>query len=58
MYKRQLEDWVIVLTSVVPMVIKELIHREPIELAENYDYVKELFMRKYQLNPEKLRKIL
>ena len=53
--KIPLEDWVIVLTSVVPIVIKELIHREPIELAENYDYVKELFMRKYQLNPEKLR---
>lgn len=49
------KDWVGHLLSLLPLEIVQLIAREPEELAENYDHVKRLLLKRFKLSPEIFR---
>ncbi|GFX35901.1 retrovirus-related Pol polyprotein from transposon opus [Trichonephila clavipes] len=49
------KEWVGQLLGLLPLEIVQFIAREPEEQAENYDYVKKLLLKRFQLSPEVFR---
>ncbi|GFY22446.1 SCAN box domain-containing protein [Trichonephila clavipes] len=48
-------DWVAYLLAVLPAELSNMLAREPTERANNYDFVKDLILKRYRLNSEKLK---
>ncbi|GFS69995.1 SCAN box domain-containing protein [Trichonephila clavipes] len=48
------KDWVAYLLAVLPAELFNMLAREPTEKANNYDFVKNLILKRYRLNSEKL----
>ncbi|GFV02118.1 SCAN box domain-containing protein [Trichonephila clavipes] len=49
------KDWVAYLLAVLPAELSNMLAREPTERANNYDFVKDLILKRYRLNSEKLK---
>ncbi|GFT21154.1 SCAN box domain-containing protein [Trichonephila clavipes] len=51
------KDWVVYLLAVLPAELSNMLAREPTERANNYDFVKDLILKRYRLreNSEKLK---
>ncbi|GFW19437.1 SCAN box domain-containing protein [Trichonephila clavipes] len=49
------KDWVAYLLAVLPAELSNMLTREPTESANNYDFVKDLILKRYRLNSEKLK---
>ncbi|GFX19930.1 SCAN box domain-containing protein [Trichonephila clavipes] len=49
------KDWVAYLLEVLPAELSNMLAREPTERANNYDFVKDLILKRYRLNSEKLK---
>ncbi|GFX52312.1 SCAN box domain-containing protein [Trichonephila clavipes] len=49
------KDWVAYLLAVLPAELSNILAREPTERANNYDFVKDLILKRYRLNSEKLK---
>ncbi|GFV24354.1 SCAN box domain-containing protein [Trichonephila clavipes] len=49
------KDWVAYLLAVLPAELFNMLAREPTERANNYDFVKDLILKRYRLNSEKLK---
>ncbi|GFV33412.1 SCAN box domain-containing protein [Trichonephila clavipes] len=47
--------WVTYLLAVLPAELSNMLAREPTERANNYDFVKDLILKRYRLNSEKLK---
>ncbi|GFW38933.1 SCAN box domain-containing protein [Trichonephila clavipes] len=48
-------DWVAYLLTVLPAELSNMLAREPTERANSYDFVKDLILKRYRLNSEKLK---
>ncbi|GFX32898.1 SCAN box domain-containing protein [Trichonephila clavipes] len=49
------KDWVAYLLAVLPAELSNMLAREPTKRANNYDFVKDLILKRYRLNSEKLK---
>ncbi|GFV79197.1 SCAN box domain-containing protein [Trichonephila clavipes] len=49
------KDWVAYLLAVLPAELFNMLAREPTERANDYDFVKDLILKRYRLNSEKLK---
>ncbi|GFW22589.1 uncharacterized protein TNCV_1478861 [Trichonephila clavipes] len=49
------KDWVAYLLAVLPVELSNMLAREPTERANNYDFVKDLILKRYWLNSKKLK---
>ncbi|GFY18405.1 SCAN box domain-containing protein [Trichonephila clavipes] len=49
------KDWVAYLLTVLPAELSNMLAREPTERVNNYDFVKDLVLKRYRLNSEKLK---
>ncbi|GFW98974.1 SCAN box domain-containing protein [Trichonephila clavipes] len=49
------KDWVAYLLAVLPAELSNMLARELTERANNYDFVKDLILKRYRLNSEKLK---
>ncbi|GFV87551.1 SCAN box domain-containing protein [Trichonephila clavipes] len=49
------KDWVAYLLAVLPAELSNMLAREPTERANNYDFAKDLILKRYRLNSEKLK---
>ncbi|GFU56151.1 retrovirus-related Pol polyprotein from transposon 412 [Trichonephila clavipes] len=49
------KDWVAYLLAVLPAELSNMLAREPTERANNYDFVKDLILKRYRLNSETLK---
>ncbi|GFW40261.1 uncharacterized protein TNCV_1018191 [Trichonephila clavipes] len=49
------KDWVAYLLAVLPAEFSNMPAREPTERANNYDFVKDLILKRYRLNSEELK---
>ncbi|GFU28482.1 SCAN box domain-containing protein [Trichonephila clavipes] len=49
------KDWVAYLLAVLPVELSNMLAREPTERANNYDFVKDLILKRYRLNSEKVK---
>ncbi|GFX95838.1 SCAN box domain-containing protein [Trichonephila clavipes] len=49
------KDWVAYLLAVLPAELSNMLAREPTERANNYNFVKDLILKRYSLNSEKLK---
>ncbi|GFT65830.1 SCAN box domain-containing protein [Trichonephila clavipes] len=49
------KDWVAYLLAVLPAELSNMLAREPTERANNYNFVKDLILKRYRLNSEKLK---
>ncbi|GFX45467.1 SCAN box domain-containing protein [Trichonephila clavipes] len=50
------KEWVAYLLVVLPAELSNMLAREPTERANNYDFVKDLILKWYRLNSEKLKR--
>ena len=56
-YELDVREWVSSLIGLMPYEINVLIAREPEELADDYQHVKQLLLDKFKLSPEKFRQL-
>ncbi|GFV63065.1 retrovirus-related Pol polyprotein from transposon 412 [Trichonephila clavipes] len=49
------KDWVAYLLAVLPAELSNMLAREPTEMANNYDFVKDFILKRYRLKREKLK---
>lgn len=49
------EDWITYILSLLPLEIAYITAREPIPEANNYDYVKNLLLKRFKMIPEEIR---
>ncbi|GFW59344.1 SCAN box domain-containing protein [Trichonephila clavipes] len=49
------KDWVAYLLAVLPAELSNMLARKPTERANNYDFAKDLILKRYRLNSEKLK---
>ncbi|GFS50498.1 SCAN box domain-containing protein [Trichonephila clavipes] len=49
------KDWVAYLLAVLPAEFSNMLAREPTEKGNNYDFVKDLILKRYRLNSKKLK---